>query len=77
VQGTACLTLRDNTERPVTIESGTNRLAGTSRNSILKAWQETRDTPKKGTIPPLWDGKAGERSRDAIREFFKVGHRAV
>lgn len=70
VLGTQCLTIRDNTERPVTIESGTNRLAGTSKESILAAWKQTRDNPKTGTIPPLWDGKAGERSRVAIRNYF-------
>jgi UDP-N-acetylglucosamine 2-epimerase (non-hydrolysing) len=70
VLGTPCLTLRENTERPVTIESGTNRLAGTTREGILKAWAETCEHPKNGVIPPLWDGKAGERSREAIRAFF-------
>ena len=70
VLGTQCLTLRDNTERPVTIDSGTNRLAGTSKDSILKAWSETRDNPKTGVIPPFWDGKAGERCHDAIRAYL-------
>lgn len=76
VLGTQCLTLRENTERPVTVEAGTNRLAGTTKESILKAWRETRDTPKIGVIPPLWDGRAGERSRQAIRDFFaaKIGN---
>lgn len=70
VLGTQCLTIRDNTERPVTVESGTNRLAGTTKESILQAWRESNDHPKTGTIPPLWDGKAGERSREAIRCHF-------
>jgi UDP-N-acetylglucosamine 2-epimerase (non-hydrolysing) len=70
VLGTQCLTLRENTERPVTVESGTNRLAGTSKEGILNAWREARDTPKTGVIPPLWDGKAGERCHEAIRAFF-------
>jgi len=76
VLGTPCLTLRDNTERPVTVESGTNRLAGTSRSSILKAWQETRDTPKTGAIPPFWGGRAGDRCHQAIRDFFQIGSKA-
>jgi UDP-N-acetylglucosamine 2-epimerase (non-hydrolysing) len=72
VLGTPCLTLRDNTERPITVEAGTNRLAGTTKDSILQAWKASRDTPKTGAIPPLWDGKAGERCQAAIREFFKL-----
>jgi UDP-N-acetylglucosamine 2-epimerase (non-hydrolysing) len=73
--GTQCLTLRENTERPVTVEAGTNRLAGTSRESILRAWVETRDRPKAGLVPPLWDGKAGERCYAAIRKFFGLNSR--
>lgn len=70
VLGVPCLTLRDNTERPVTVESGTNRLAGTRTETILQAWRECRESPKHGVIPPLWDGRAGERCRQAIAEFF-------
>lgn len=70
VLGVPCLTLRDNTERPITVECGTNRIAGTSRDSILQAWRENRESPKRGIIPPLWDGHAGERSHEAIARFF-------
>lgn len=70
VLGVPCLTLRENTERPVTVECGTNRLAGTSKETILQAWRESRESPKQGSIPPLWDGRAGERCRDAILDFF-------
>lgn len=70
--GVPCLTLRDNTERPITIELGTNRLAGTSRESILKAWQELKDDPKAGRIPPFWDGAAAARCLQALREFYGV-----
>jgi UDP-N-acetylglucosamine 2-epimerase (non-hydrolysing) len=70
VLGVPCLTLRENTERPITVECGTNRLAGTTTESILQAWRESRETPKQGIIPPLWDGKAGERCREAIVSFF-------
>jgi len=68
--GVPCLTLRENTERPVTVECGTNRLAGTSRESILAAWEQTRTNPKRGALPPLWDGHAAERCRRALRRFF-------
>jgi UDP-N-acetylglucosamine 2-epimerase (non-hydrolysing) len=70
VLGVPCLTLRENTERPVTIESGTNILAGTSRESILMAWRESVTSPKTGRIPPFWDGKAGERASAVLREYF-------
>jgi len=69
-----CLTLRENTERPITIECGTNRLAGTSKESILNAWKEANASPRTGIIPPLWDGLAGLRCHEAIKRFF-VGPR--
>jgi hypothetical protein len=61
--GVPCLTLRDNTERPVTIEEGTNILAGTTRESILRAWAELEANPRQGRIPALWDGQAAARCR--------------
>jgi UDP-N-acetylglucosamine 2-epimerase (non-hydrolysing) len=70
VLGVDCLTIRENTERPVTIDLGTNRLAGTRRDSILAAWRETRDHPKKGQLPPLWDGQAGKRCAAVLRTYF-------
>ncbi|MFZ0315082.1 MAG: UDP-N-acetylglucosamine 2-epimerase (non-hydrolyzing) [Candidatus Korobacteraceae bacterium] len=71
VLGVDCLTLRDNTERPVTIELGTNRLAGTKKATILAVWEEMKHSPRKKQIPPLWDGQAGERSREVLRKFYK------
>lgn len=68
--GIPCLTLRENTERPVTIELGTNRLAGVTRETILQAWTESKSDPKLGRIPPLWDGQAAGRCADAIRDFY-------
>jgi len=68
--GVPCLTIRENTERPATIEQGTNRLAGTTTESILQAWRETTAHPKRGMIPPLWDGMAAERCRTVLREYF-------
>jgi UDP-N-acetylglucosamine 2-epimerase (non-hydrolysing) len=68
--GIPCLTLRENTERPVTIEQGTNILAGTTRESILSAWEEfSRNGGKAGRVPELWDGRAAERILDALWEF--------
>ena len=62
VLGIPCLTLRDNTERPETIELGTNELVGTSTERIAPALDRVfAGTWKKGSIPPLWDGRTGER----------------
>ena len=72
VLGVKCLTLRDNTERPATIEYGTNRLAGTSRHSILETWHELRGKKLDSSIPPLWDGEAGVRCHAAIKSFFEA-----
>jgi UDP-N-acetylglucosamine 2-epimerase (non-hydrolysing) len=75
VLGVPCLTLRDNTERPVTIEAGTNRLAGTSAESIIAAWETSLAAPKTGRVPPLWDGQAGDRCRTVMKEYFEAGER--
>jgi UDP-N-acetylglucosamine 2-epimerase (non-hydrolysing) len=60
--GVPCLTLRENTERPVTIEMDTNVLARTTRSSILEAFHISRRKQAEGwKLPPLWDGLATER----------------
>ncbi|MFH1754524.1 MAG: UDP-N-acetylglucosamine 2-epimerase (non-hydrolyzing) [Candidatus Latescibacterota bacterium] len=60
--GIPCFTIRDNTERPITIEEGTNTLVGTMGASIMKAYNEFKaGKTKKGRVPALWDGKAAER----------------
>ena len=67
ILGVPCLTLRANTERPITISMGTNRLIGSDPESIARAAEEALDAPPRaGTRPPLWDGKAGERIADAV-----------
>jgi UDP-N-acetylglucosamine 2-epimerase (non-hydrolysing) len=68
--GVPCLTLRENTERPATIEEGTNILAGTRKDSILKAWNEMKQSPKAGRIPKYWDGSAAGRCVEVLREHF-------
>jgi UDP-N-acetylglucosamine 2-epimerase (non-hydrolysing) len=57
-----CLTLRENTERPITAEVGSNRVVGTQTERILAAWRDLQEGrgPRCG-IPPLWDGHAAER----------------
>ena len=60
--GVPCFTLRDNTERPVTVEEGSNLLVGSSGEGLLKGWEGFRTKgPKRGACPALWDGKAASR----------------
>ena len=57
-----CLTLRENTERPITVTEGTNRLTGCSKSAILSAYRDVRSRPPRGReAPNLWDGHAAER----------------
>jgi UDP-N-acetylglucosamine 2-epimerase (non-hydrolysing) len=62
ILGVPCLTIRQNTERPITIEEGTNILVGSDRSRILEeSFKILNGEGKKGKIPKLWDGKASER----------------
>jgi UDP-N-acetylglucosamine 2-epimerase (non-hydrolysing) len=57
-----CLTLRQNTERPVTVTRGTNRIVGTEPSAIYEAWREVSDGKwPAGELPEFWDGKAAAR----------------
>jgi UDP-N-acetylglucosamine 2-epimerase (non-hydrolysing) len=63
-----CLTLRENTERPVTVELGTSELVGNEPEAIRKAWQCAINNP--GNVDhtiPLWDGHTAQRVCDTIR----------
>jgi UDP-N-acetylglucosamine 2-epimerase (non-hydrolysing) len=59
--GVPCLTLRTTTERPATIDEGTNRLVGTSRSAIAYAWNDVRQGRTVNRVPRLWDGGAARR----------------
>jgi UDP-N-acetylglucosamine 2-epimerase (non-hydrolysing) len=72
ILGVPCLTLRENTERPVTISHGTNRLVGTDPSKIADAWGEVRGDTTRPARPPLWDGRAAERIVETIGKFFAV-----
>ena len=64
-----CLTLRENTERPITIEVGTNQLCGGDLESVVTRSFEVIDgKAKRGTIPELWDGHAAERITKILAE---------
>jgi len=65
--GVPCLTVRENTERPVTVEIGTNILVGHDIQRLKKEVYNVLDgKAKKGAVPPLWDGHAAERIAEAI-----------
>jgi UDP-N-acetylglucosamine 2-epimerase (non-hydrolysing) len=72
ILGVPCLTLRENTERPVTIEKGTNRLVGADAAAIRKAALETLARPFPAAVegPELWDGKASGRILDVLEGSF-------
>jgi len=59
--GIPCVTIRENTERPVTVEVGTNVLSGIATESILAAYEQAMEKRKNSGIPEKWDGKASER----------------
>ncbi len=65
-----CLTLRSNTERPVTVTMGTNILVGrdgaTLRAELTKILE---GKPKQGSVPPLWDGHAGQRIAEILNKL--------
>ncbi|MBA3541521.1 MAG: UDP-N-acetylglucosamine 2-epimerase (non-hydrolyzing) [Deltaproteobacteria bacterium] len=61
VLGVPCITLRDNTERPITVAEGTNQLVGTKRAAILAAYARIEEVRRAAKIPKLWDGAAAER----------------
>ena len=74
VLGVPCLTLRENTERPVTIEVGTNTLVGTDPRVIVEtAHSVLQGTYKKGGIPDMWDGHASERIAEVLRRQLGTG----
>ena len=69
--GVPCLTVRENTERPVTVQIGTNILVGQNMEQLkMEVYRILDGKAKKGSVPPLWDGKANERIVDVIFSRF-------
>lgn len=69
ILGVPCLTLRENTERPVTVTQGTNQILGTSPKRIISAiGQVLNSEVKVGSHPELWDGSAAKRIVSIVRE---------
>jgi UDP-N-acetylglucosamine 2-epimerase (non-hydrolysing) len=69
--GIPCVTLRENTERPITVEQGTNTVVGNNQDSIWKVVQEIITSGgKAGRIPEYWDGHAAKRISQVILKWL-------
>lgn len=69
--GVPCFTLRDNTERPITVDQGSNLLIGTDPIALREHYARFRaGEVKRGMVPPLWDGQAAQRISVALEDFF-------
>ena len=66
ILGTPCVTVRENTERPVTVKSGTNTIAGTKTDAIKDAIRRQLGRKSKNDVPKNWDGRAGARIIDIL-----------
>ncbi|MBI3182710.1 MAG: UDP-N-acetylglucosamine 2-epimerase (non-hydrolyzing) [Myxococcales bacterium] len=71
--GIPCLTVRENTERPITVSEGTNLVVGTDPARILaEAERILEGRGKQGRVPELWDGRASERIAEVYERFLAV-----
>ena len=69
--GVPCLTLRENTERPITVSEGTNEVVGTDPERIVAAALRAAGGKTPRRCPALWDGRAADRAADAIGAFLE------
>ena len=72
VLGIPCLTLRDNTERPITVSEGTNQIVGSDPERILEGWRRVKTAARAPRTPELWDGKAAHRIVQVLRSFAEA-----
>jgi len=73
--GIPCLTIRENTERPITVEHGTNTMVGSDRGAILGGVDEIlAGGGKRGRVPEFWDGKAAERIAADLAQWLIARH---
>ncbi|MTW14066.1 UDP-N-acetylglucosamine 2-epimerase (non-hydrolyzing) [Pseudoduganella eburnea] len=71
--GTPCITLRNNTERPITVDEGTNTIAGNDPAHIMAAYKaQLAGAGKAGRIPHFWDGRAAERIAAIVLDWLKA-----
>ncbi len=76
--GIPCLTVRENTERPITVEQGTNTVVGHDHAAIVAAVEDILQTGgKRGRIPELWDGRAGQRIANHLAGWLAAQHHVV
>ena len=67
--GIPCYTIRNNTERPITIEQGTNRLVGNKTKGIVDSFVKNKfELNRNYTIPKFWDGLSSKRIVDIIKK---------
>lgn len=72
ILGVPCITVRENTERPITVLHGTNTVVGTNKNDVIReSFRVLREGVPNTTPPPLWDGKAAQRTIDVIVQAFQ------
>jgi UDP-N-acetylglucosamine 2-epimerase (non-hydrolysing) len=71
--GIPCLTLRENTERPITVEMGTNTVVGTDTTQIVTAATAVLNglAKRRQQVPPFWDGHSSERILDTLEEYSR------
>ena len=69
--GIPCITLRENTERPITVTQGTNTVVGTDPQRIRDAFDDVMSNGgKAGRVPELWDGKAAVRIAQVLETWL-------
>ncbi len=68
-----CVTVRENTERPITVTAGTNVIAGTRSENIRRAVKDQLSGKKRGRVPEKWDGRAAGRIVEVIAQEFQMG----
>jgi UDP-N-acetylglucosamine 2-epimerase (non-hydrolysing) len=73
ILGVPCFTLRDNTERPITVAEGTNTLVGADGSGLAESYARLKAGARKtSTRPELWDGRSGERIAEILARFVKA-----
>ncbi|HEY6130478.1 MAG TPA: UDP-N-acetylglucosamine 2-epimerase (non-hydrolyzing) [Halioglobus sp.] len=73
--GVPCITLRENTERPITVSQGTNTVVGTDVQRILACYEDViKSGGKVGRVPELWDGRAAQRIVQTINQWATERH---
>jgi len=69
ILGVPCLTLRENTERPITCQIGTNQIVGTATKQILAGYRQAMTSNGcRAVVPPFWDGRAAERTVKILQQ---------